>query len=59
MAIFTNQAKLIFTEDAVESDDEGISAKLGLYIKARLTDIGNDIRVTTERFRAEHPEYFE
>ena len=54
-----DRAKLIFTEDTVESDDESIHDKLLAYHKARLTAIGTRLRAETEQFKMEHPEYFE
>lgn len=54
-----DRLKLVITEDAVESNDAGISDKFREYVKARLAEIGDHVRVTTEHFRAEHPEYFE
>ena len=51
-------AKVTFTEDALESDDESISNKLMEYAKERLRKVGEAVRLTTERFKVEHPEYF-
>lgn len=54
-----DRAKLIFTEDTVESDDEAINEKFKSHIKARLDAVGARVRSETEQFKIEHPEYFE
>ena len=54
-----DRAKLIFTEDTVESDDAGIHEKFRSHIKARLDAVGAKVRSATEQFKAEHPEYFD
>ena len=50
--------KVTFTEDAMESADESISNKLMEYAKERLRKVGEEVRLTTERLKEEHPEYF-
>ena len=53
-----DRAKLIITEDTVESDDLGISEKFFDYAKARISKIGDEIRAFNRQLQAEHPEYF-
>ena len=54
-----DRSKLTFTDEFVESNDEGISEKLREYIKIRLTKVGQKIAETNTKLRVEHPEYFE
>ena len=47
------------TDDTFESNDEVIRDKLMNHRRARLAEIGADIREFNKQLRAEHPEYFE
>jgi hypothetical protein len=50
--------KVKFTEAGMESDDPAITAKFEEYVKDCFEALGNKVRLATEQFKAEHPEYF-
>lgn len=54
-----DRAKVIVTDTTIESDDETMHDKLLAYHKARLSEMGAEIKAKTDRLRIEHPEYFE
>ena len=58
-----SRAKLVITEDAIESDDEAISVKYRAYLfswaEDRIRQIGDGIREHNKQLRKDHPEYFE
>lgn len=54
-----DRAKVIVTNDTIESSDETMPDKLLAYYKANLTKMGDEIRALTAKLRVEHPEYFE
>ena len=54
-----DRAKLTFTNEFMESQDDGISDKFREYIKIRLSKVGQNIAETNAKLRVEHPEYFE
>lgn len=54
----TDRAKLIFTENTVESNDKNISNKFFDYAKARLDATASKINTINSEVQAEHPEYF-
>jgi hypothetical protein len=47
------------TEDTLESEDETMHDKLLAYHKARLAEMGAEIKAFTDKLRIEHPEYFD
>jgi hypothetical protein len=51
--------KVTITSDIFASDDESIHDKLMDHRRARLAEIGADIREFNKQLRSEHPEYFE
>lgn len=51
--------KITVTEDAIESNDKGISNKVFEYAKARLATIAAKLEAYNAQLRIEHPEYFE
>lgn len=54
-----DRAKVIVTDDTIESSDESMHDKLMAYHKVRLAEMGARLKAKTDRLRAEHPEYFE
>ena len=54
-----DRAKVIVTDTTIESDDDTMHDKLLAYHKARLAEMGAEIRAFTDKLRVEHPEYFE
>ncbi len=55
----TDRAKLVITDNTMESTDPNISDKLFKFGKARLAEVGEEIRAFNKQLREEHPEYFE
>lgn len=55
----TDLAKITFTENTMEYEDEIISDKLREHIKLRFQAVGDRIRAINEQLKVEHPEYFE
>jgi hypothetical protein len=51
-------ANATITDDTFESDNEVIADKMMTYIKARLEAAGERVKIATEQFKIEHPEYF-
>lgn len=54
-----DRVKLIMTENTLESEDETMHDKLLAYHKARLAEMGAEIKAFTDKLRIEHPEYFD
>lgn len=54
-----DRAKVIITENTIESDDDTMHDKLLSYHKARLTKMGDRLKAKTDQLRIEHPEYFD
>ena len=54
-----DRAKVIITDNTIESDDETMHDKLLAYHKARLAEMGARLKAKTDQLRLEHPEYFE
>jgi hypothetical protein len=50
--------KATMTEDVFESTDPSIDKKFEEHIKERFNIVGEKIKLATEQFKAEHPEYF-
>jgi len=51
--------KVTITEDALESDDEGISEKVVEFAKAMLEATAEKLDAYNTQLRTKHPEYFE
>jgi hypothetical protein len=54
-----DRAKVIVTDDTIESSDESMHDKLMAYHKAKLAEMAEEIRAFNKQLKAEHPEYFE
>lgn len=52
-------AKVTITDDALESDDDGISEKAEKFAKAMLEATAAKLDAYNAQLRIEHPEYFE
>jgi hypothetical protein len=54
-----DRAKVIITENSIESTDESMHDKLLAYHKTKLAALGARMKANTDQFKNEHPEYFE
>jgi hypothetical protein len=50
--------KATITESTFESADQSVDKKFKEHIKERFNIVGEKIKLATEQFKAEHPEYF-
>lgn len=59
----TDKTKLVITEEAIESSDEGMSEKWRAFLvvefKNKMREIGEEIKEFNQQLFMDHPEYFE
>ena len=53
-----DRAKVIVTDNTIESSDESMHDKLMAYHKVKLAEMKAELKAETDKLRAEHPEYF-
>ena len=54
-----DRAKIVITENTIESSDERMHDKLLAYHRARFAEMNARLKAETDQLRIEHPEYFE
>jgi hypothetical protein len=54
-----DKAKVIISDNTIESSDETMHDKLLAYHKVRLAEMGARLKAKTDQLRIDHPEYFE